>query len=178
VDTLQTADGWTGWLSGSAEAIAVDSQGTIYVVGAATYQGSKNRNATPVNLWLVRQSTDGGAAWTTVDSFSYSSGTTPHAKGIAFDRSGNPIVCGYVTTAQGDRWLVRKRTPITTYVKQGKPVTTLSWVTSDDFQLPTGGQSAQGEDVTCDASGNIYATGRAGDTAGVDHWITRKLAAQ
>ena len=90
------------------------------------------------------------------------------------------MVCGYVTTAQGDRWLVRKRTTTTTYVKQGKtqvPVTTISWVTSDDFQLSTG-QPAQAWGITHDASGNIFATGRVADGLGDYHWFTRKLLAQ
>jgi hypothetical protein len=177
-DYLGTADGWTGWLGGVAEEVAVDGQGTIYVVGAGTYQGSKNRNATPVNLWLVRCSTNSGVTWTTVDSFSYGSGTTPHATGVTVDHSGNLFVSGYVTTAQGDRWLVRKSTLTTTYVKQGKtlvPVSTVSWATSDDYQLSPG-QSATGADVACDASGSIYVTGHAADATGVDHWVTRKLA--
>jgi hypothetical protein len=51
---------------------------------------------------------------------------------------------------------------------------TVSWTTSDDFQLvPECEKSARG--VVQDATGTLIVTGMARDTAGVEHWITRKL---
>lgn len=180
VDSLRSADSWTGWLSGSAEDIAVDrTTDAIYVAGSGSYRNSPNRKAAINDVWLVRRSTDGGDTWTTVDSFIYGSDTKPRASGIIFDPAGSIFVCGFVTTAQGDRWLVRKGTPGTTLVRQGKnwvETTTVSWVTTDDFQLAPG-QLAQAEEITRDDLGNIYVTGRAVNAAGVEHWITRKLAA-
>jgi hypothetical protein len=160
----------------------VDSNtGTIYAAGSASYRDSKNRNSAPTNLWLVRRSTDNGVTWETFDSFNYGSGTTPVATGITLDSLGYPVVSGNVTTSQGARWLVRRLMPTTTYVKQGKntvPVTSLSWVTSDDW-LPAPGLTPQGVFITCHGGGNLYATGgmSQGDGTTYCHWFTRKLAA-
>lgn len=53
-------------------------------------------------------------------------------------------------------------------------VTTIQWTTSDAYQLAPG-MWALPLGITVDASGNVFASGRAEDAAGVEHWIVRKL---
>jgi hypothetical protein len=160
--TWKTADSFQNgsWRASSAEDIAADSSGTIYVAGFAQYF---NR-ITGTSYWMVRRSTDGGLTWKTVDLFAYGNGA--YAQGLAIDALGRIIVCGYAQTDQGDHWLVRRGTP----GAKGA----ISWATSDDFQL-VDGQSAQARDMAKDAQGNLFVTGQAVDAAGVDHWLVRRL---
>ena len=51
---------------------------------------------------------------------------------------------------------------------------TVTWTTSDDFQLVSG-KPAQPNAITTDSNGKIYVSGRAQDANGVDQWIVRKL---
>jgi hypothetical protein len=77
-------------------------------------------------------------------------------------------------------WIVRKGTPGTTWVKQGKnlvPVATITWTTSDNYQLVPG-KLAQPNAITIDTHGNIFVSGRAQDASGIDQFIVRKLPAQ
>ncbi len=81
--------------------------------------------------------------------------------------------------AGGSQWTVRKGTPGTKLVKQGKKwvqVETITWATIDSYQL-VAGKSAQPNGITIDPQGNIYVVGTAWDASNVYHWVVRKLPA-
>ena len=166
VDSFYTNRVWT---SGSAKAILV-TPSKIHVVGSA-YNASTRKTH-----WVVRTSSNGGLTWSITDMAL--TGTAVEARGIIEDTSGNLVVCGQVIGAAGGlHWIVRKGTPGTTWVKQGKnqvPVATMTWTTSDDYQLATG-KSAQPNAITIDIHGSIFVSGSAQDATGIDHWIVRKL---
>jgi Beta-propeller repeat len=166
VDSFYTNRVWT---SGIAKGILA-TPSKIHVVGSA-YNASTRKTH-----WVVRTSSDGGLTWSITDMAL--TGTSVEARGIVEDNSGNLVVCGLVTGAAGGLdWIVRKGTPGTTYVKQGKnqvPVATMTWTTSDEYQLATG-KSAQANAITIDIHGNIFVSGSAQDATGVEHWIVRKL---
>ena len=169
VDSFYTNRVWT---SGSAKAILVTpSKPVIHVVGSA-YNASTRKTH-----WVVRTSSNGGLTWSITDMAL--TGTSVEARGIVEDTTGNLVVCGQVMgTAGGLHWIVRKGTPGTTWVKQGKnqvPVATMTWTTSDDYQLATG-KSAQPNAITRDIHGSIFVSGSDRDASGIYHWIVRKLA--
>jgi hypothetical protein len=166
VDSFYTNRVWT---SGSAKAILV-TPSKIHVVGSA-YNASTRKTH-----WVVRTSSNGGLTWSITDMAL--TGTSVEARGIVEDTSGNLVVCGQVMGAAGGLdWVVRKGTPGTTYVKQGKdqvPVATMTWTTNDAWQLATG-KSAQPNAITIDIHENIFVSGSAQDAFGIAHWIVRKL---
>ena len=167
VDTFRTTE-WTGISAGGC---LVTADGTIYVSGWA--YNSKTRK----NQWIVRASADGGNTWAISDNFSYG-GNTPYVFEITQDTKGNIYVCGQAADQAGKLfWLVRKDTPTTTRVKQGRNyvyVTTIVWTTSDAYQFAPG-EEAMALGITVDDSGNVFANGRAQDATGVEHLIVRKL---
>ncbi|MEO8428046.1 MAG: hypothetical protein ABI651_13125 [Verrucomicrobiota bacterium] len=168
VDTFYSSSEWS---QTSARASVITDSGTIYVAGSAYSSRTRKRH------WIVRNSADSGATWTISDNFSYG-GASVELSGMTLDEAGNIFVCGQAANSSGKlQWLVRKGTPTTTLVKQGKKwiqVTTVVWITSDVFQLASG-KEARANGITGDVLGNIFVSGRAADTSGVDHWIVRKL---
>lgn len=68
------------------------------------------------DLWPVRRSRNGGAAWTTVDTFQESANTYSEARGITVSPSGAIYVCGHagqVSVIKGKKttvnnWVVRR----------------------------------------------------------------------
>jgi hypothetical protein len=159
------------WIGGSAKCILA-TPSKIHVVGSAYkyHQG---------NHWVVRSSSDGGQTWAITDD--YAPSVPSEARGIVQDASGNLWVCGSsIASAGGYQWVIRKGTPGIQLVKQGKQwvqVETITWTTSDTYQLVVG-KSALPDGITLDSHGNIFVGGYAKDAAGVDYWIVRKLAAQ
>jgi len=168
VDSFYAARQWTG---GSARCILA-TPSRIHVVGSAYKYRSGNH-------WIVRSSSDGGNTWAILDD--YAPSMPAQAQGIVQDAAGNLVVCGYVAGAGGSyQWTVRKGTPGTKLVKQGKQwvqVETITWATIDSYQLAAG-KSAQPNGITIDPQGTIYVAGNATDASGVMQWIVRKLPAQ
>lgn len=113
---------------------------------------------------VIRQSTDGGATWSTVDDFQYAAGQDSTSSSVAFGPDGAMYVCGSGLDAGGvSHWTVRRSTDGATFT------------IVDDFQLVSG-QAATCDAIRRDPAGNVYASGRATDASGASHWIVRKLS--
>jgi Beta-propeller repeat len=93
--------------------VQCDPSGVVFVAGYVK------------DIWTVRRSKDGGATWSTVDSFRLVKGSNSRAQGIAFDSDGSVYVVGSTTLNRfvGDAWLVRRS-------DNGG----VSWATVDTFQ--------------------------------------------
>jgi hypothetical protein len=157
------------WTSGIARCILA-APSKIHVVGSAY----KYRQG---NHWIVRSSSDGGQTWAITDD--YAPSIPAEARGIAQDTSGNLWVCGSsIASAGGYQWVIRKGTPGTKLVKQGKQwvqVETMTWTNiGNPYQLVPG-KSAWPNGITIDNNGNIFVGGYADDANGAHHWIVRKL---
>jgi hypothetical protein len=165
VDSFYTARDWLG--GRALNILATPSK--IHVVGSAY----KYRQG---NHWIVRSSSDGGQTWAITDD--YAPSVPAEARGIVQDAAGNLWVCGTtVASVGGNQWVVRKGTLGTKLVKQGKQwiqVETITWTTSDTYQLASG-KPAQPNGITSDGFGNIFVSGNATDANGVNQWIVRKL---
>jgi hypothetical protein len=167
VDSFVTRREWT---SGRALCILA-TPSKIHVAGSA-YNASTRKTH-----WIIRTSADGGLTWSITDN--YAPTGAAETRGIVQDASDNLVVCGSVTDSTGAlHWIVRKGTPGTKLVKQGKQwvqVETMTWTTSDTFQLVPG-KPALPNGITKDSQGNIFVGGRAQDVNGVNHWIVRRLS--
>ena len=168
VDTFYSS---TEWTQTAARACVITDAGTIYVAGQAYSSKTRKRH------WIVRTSTNGGATWVISDNFNYG-GATVELSGMTLDAAGKIFVCGQAANSSGKLyWLVRKGTPGTKLVKQGGKwvtIATVTWTTSDVFQLASG-KEARANGITGNDLGNVLVSGRAADASGVDHWIVRKL---
>jgi hypothetical protein len=102
--------------------------------------------------WVVRRSVNGGATWSTVNTYASGGGT---ANAIGADASGNIYVVG--TAPAG--WVVRKGTGGT------------SWATVDTFLQPY--QGATPYSFTVDAHGNLFVVGSGGANYATT-WLVRE----
>jgi hypothetical protein len=137
-----------------ARGVSSDAQGNIYVVGYA-------HDSADTAHWVVRESSNGGATWTTIDTFSYVAGKPAVGHAIGRDSLGQVAVAGVGQDLQGtSHWLVRR------------PSSTGAWVTVDDYQLAAG-QNTDVRAVATDAAGNLLVSGDANDASGT-HWIVRR----
>jgi len=128
----------------------------IFVAGMTTIT-IKNQTS---NAWLVRRSTDGGATWSSVDTFQLSSSRSAVAMGISANASGIYVVGHAYNLNKGvasSHWIVRKST------NGGN-----SWTTVDDYQL-VADNSSQARCIATDANGNLVVAG-----SGNGKWILRK----
>jgi hypothetical protein len=168
VNTFKT----TEWTRSSATTIVTTGSGAVHVAGWA--YSSKTRKY----HWMVRSSYNGGATWSSSDTYSYG-GSTMNVSTITEDAAGNLFVCGQAADSAGKLWwLVRKGVPGTKRVRQGGKwvtVPTVTWTNSDLYQL-VAGQPARANGLTVDSNGTVFASGRAADAAGVNDWIVRQLA--
>ncbi|MBI3850248.1 MAG: exo-alpha-sialidase [Verrucomicrobia bacterium] len=124
---------------------------------------------------VVKKSLNGGATWTTVDSYSPPGFSGGNVEALCADWTGNLYVGGFanitVTTGKGRNaistttynWVVRKGT------NGGTRWTTLPIIPMD--ATLTGGW-LYGLDA--DPAGNLYAVGRVTDILGYPRWIVEK----
>lgn len=143
--------------SGSAGlGVIVHPTAGVLVVGNSIFTSGKYS----YNGWTVRRSLNGGATWSTVDTFQL--GNTSVARGIGTDARGNLYVVGNAfETIKGktaSHWITRRS-------NNGGAG---SWITVDDFQPPTGGP-AVAHGFVADSLGNAYVAG-----LGAGEWLVRK----
>lgn len=155
VDTYQLDSS----LGSSAAGIGIDAAGNVLVVGS----GFKTASKTSYSHWIVRKSTNGGAAWFTIDDYQPSSTTSAGALGCAADSQGNLVVIGTFPSTVS-HWVVRKS------LGGSGP-----WTTVDNFQYAPG-KATDCDSILGDNAGNIFVAGHGTDAAGVYHWLVRKLA--
>jgi hypothetical protein len=119
---------------------------------------------------MVRRSLDGGATWTTVDTFQLASGQWARASGVGADRLGNIYVVGQADfpyrNATYGHWVVRKS------VDGGT-----TWSTTDDFQTAINVSSSASRFVA-DSNGNLFVAGQApmycAGCSGTPTWVVRE----
>jgi hypothetical protein len=104
--------------------LGFDPAGNLYSVGTLTPKCSSR--TCPGSSWYVRKTSNGGASWSTVDSFQYAPGNNSAARAFVADLVGNVCIAGYGTDATGVmHWLIRRS------VNGG------SWTLVDDFPAPS-----------------------------------------
>jgi len=154
--------------SGQANGIYSHPTAGIFAVGSAYIPGTRGYKYT--EAWIVRRSLNGGATWSTVDSFQLSQNLNSRAFGVGADTSGNLYVVGQGFVSSGksgknaySHWIVRKS------ANGGS-----SWSTVDDFQLSPTGNSGAGRFIA-DSNGNLYvAGGTPFNQWFANEWIVRK----
>src|SRR6266704_6090611 len=101
---------------------------------------------TSSSYWVVRKSADGGATWTTVDTYQLLTAGTQRALGFASDSLGNLYVAGEALASGGvgpNYWIVREN-----------PGGTGSWITVDTVtnSIPHA--------IAADGLGNVFVGGQ------------------
>jgi len=136
--------------------ILISSNHKIYVIGSLKETGKKRR-------WIVRQSTDGGTTWSTVDDFQLSTAYDTYGRGITFDKFGNLVAVGHGFDADGEHMITRRS------ADGGK-----TWSTVDTYQYKAK-KSSQLIDISRDATGTLFAVGHGVDAKGSKHCIIRQV---
>lgn len=151
VDTYQYGKN----LKSHAFDVAADSAGNVYVIGCGEKLGTR---------WIVRKGTIGGTKWSVVDDFRLSGGSYAEGRGIAVDPNNNIHITGMATSSQSNwNWVIRQLSAATG-----------TWSTTDVFSLAPG-QNSYGQAIATDPLGNLFAAGRAYDSAGFYHgWLVRR----
>ena len=143
VDTFQLSS------SRSAVAMGIGANASgIYVVGHAY---NLNKGVTSSH-WIVRQSTNGGNSWTTVDDYQLVADNSSQARCIAADANGNLVVAG----SGAGKWILRK-----------SAAGTGPWTTVDVFQ--NGSLVTSPNAIAADVFGNIFVGGNDGA-----NWLIKK----
>ena len=139
-----------------ASSLGADAAGNLYAVGEAI-------DSAGFRHWVVRKSTDGGTAWTTVDDYQLSPLAFSDAQDFVTDSAGNLYVAGSGLDVGTAHWIVRSSAG-----------GTAAWTTVDDFQI-VAGADAEPSAIAADPAGRVFVVGTASATSGPTHWITRRL---
>src|SRR3989442_1234668 len=109
---------------------------------------------------------DGGATWTTVDTYQANSGNGAAAYGLGSDTAGNIYVLGSarenIKQYNTGHWIVRRSS------NGGN-----SWTTVDDFLLTASG-NCQAHGFIADSLGNLFVVGIGNMNLTPSHWIVRE----
>lgn len=132
-----------------------DTSGHIYVSGSA-------RDASSVNYWLVRKSSDNGASWTTIDTFQLFAGK--YSSCLKLVISGSNIFSAGIGLNNSDisNWVVRRSS-------DGGA----SWTTVDTYNLAIS-YSAFLSDIYSPTASTLFTIGSGIDSTNKSHWIVRK----
>jgi hypothetical protein len=143
--------------------ITIDPSGNIYV-SVWGYDSPAHQN------WLIRESTNGGQSFATVDHFLLSSTQGSRAQAIGADPFGNVYATGTAIDSSGVNYLITRKT-----ANAG-----VSWTTTDQYTYPnsTSTSNTQANAIGTDSYGDIVVGGTAYDSSGVGHWVTRMLMCQ
>jgi hypothetical protein len=86
----------------SVFSMAADAGGILYLAGDNSIHVAHSSTA----AWVVQRSSDGGATWSTIRTFSLG-GATAQVRGITVDSAGKLIVCGVAFDSGGySHWIV------------------------------------------------------------------------
>ena len=134
-----------------ARAVGFHSTAGVFVVGR---MGDGTRD-----VWTVRRSLNGGATWTTVDTFRDSANTYSEARGITVSSAGAIYVCGHagqVQTVKG------KKTTVNNWVVRRSLDGGTTWAVVDRFgaePITSGPGVATATAVTLAPSGSVFVSG-------------------
>lgn len=157
--TVQDFKGDDGYAS--AQSVAIDSRGAIYVTGAV------NAGKPGASRWITQRSADGGASWKIVDEVVAPKSASGAA--VVTTDSGRVYVGGHIIDAKSTTWTVRS-----------SPDGISQWRTVDQFQLRGGrvsqvlGGAFQGSVA---AGGRVAFVGFAKNSNSKTRWIVRKARA-
>ena len=135
-----------------ARAVGFHPTAGVFVVG---HMGNGTRD-----LWTVRRSQNGGATWTTVDTFQDSANTYSEARGITVSASGAIYVCGHAGQVQSK--VKGKTTTVNNWVVRRSLDGGATWTVVDRFgaePITTGPGEATATGVTLAPSGAVFVTG-------------------
>ena len=158
---------WAAYLADSGAAanqydrgqgIATDSTGNVYVTGFFVSSGN-------YNAFITKYNTSGAIQWQRSLKDSLSASQRDYGQGIATDSTGNVYVIGrFKNSSSGTNAFITK------YNTSG----TIQWQRSLADSLDAGGQNDQGLGIATDSSGNVYVTGRFGNSSsGTNAFITK-----
>ena len=153
---------WTNRFNGAAnrddgaEALAVDGNGNVLVTGYSTASNGYSDYAT------IKYSSAGVPLWT--NRFNGTANRDDHARALAVDGSGNVVVTGYSTAANGSYDY-----PTIKYSSAGLPLWT-------NLSSRTVNGIAQAQSLAVDGSGNVYVTGSSEAANGFDDYAAIKYS--
>jgi len=133
-----------------------DAAGDIFSVGHGVDAAAKDH-------YIVRKSTNHGTSWTTVDDFVYTGGTVSQGIGFGEDPSGYLYSLGTGDDSKGIYHGIMRRSG-----DQGA-----TWTTVDDFVYPNA-TVTHNSGFGVDSDGNVYVTGFATNSTGINHYLVRK----
>ena len=135
-----------------ATAVAVDTNGNVFVTGYSYASGSS------LNYATVGYSSGGVPLW--INGYSGPGTGADRATSLAVDNSGNVIVTGHSRGGSGNEDYATIK-----YTGAGVPLWT------NRYNAPVNAQSAWAHAIAVDESGNVFVTGLS-QVGGVDGWAT------
>jgi hypothetical protein len=166
-----SASGERKWLqtytdlgSGSADAVAFDANGSIYVA-ATVGSGSA------YDIVVIRYGSAGTLKW--VRTYDGPAGEVDYVEALVIDKAGNVVVVGGSRKSADDRdW----GTVVVKYDRDGTPLWAEPARFDPDLADPNAG-AIWPYDAACDADGNVYVVGSSEYWDGAD-WIERAFVAR
>jgi hypothetical protein len=150
---------------------AVFAHPTAGLLAAGSHSVTQGKPLTASRAWVVLRSLDGGATWSTLDTFQLSAGYAALATGIGADALGNLYVVGHAAASPSkpngegyNHWVVRRTSGGSS-----------SWTTVDNFQyqFSSTGSGAPGA-FAHDSEGNLFVAGWGALGNGPAHWLVRE----